>query len=799
MSPAPAPPPWSRSLWSPLRWSLSRRSLSPWALSPWARRWSGSTAPPALTGAPQIRALRPRAQIRAARPWARLLAARRAAGGGPPPGTAGAGWVRAWGLGFLGLLLTLHLAYGDGLGAPIRRLGFDALAASHPRERTTTPAMVVAIDEASVAAYGQWPWPRNDVARLIEAIRAAGARAIGIDILFVEPDRLSPRALAPWLGRLDPALGPAVLALGDTDAVLAATLARGGVVLAVAGAPAPVPPAALPAPAPTPGGDAATPAPSTTTPSTPPRAAPAAAAPRAPAVVWSGAAPRLPGYDGVVQSLAPLSAAAEGLGAITFDGAPDGVVRRVWAVQRLAGADRLILGAETLRAASGAFFATGTAGPGRLDIDLGDRRLTAEPDGTLWLHWGRADPDRYLPARAVLEGRGQALAGRVVLLAVTALGAIDSQRTPLGEEVYGIEAHLQLIEQIDQGRFLRRPPWAFWAETLALVLGGLLLVRLVPVAGAVRAVATVVALAAGLALTAHLGFRAGFLLDAAAPGLGLTLVGALLLSLTLVHRDRDRLRALIAFERVRADRERLQGGIDAAARIQLSLLPARRLTRPGLDLACHIAPARDIGGDFFDHFPLADGRLFFSVGDVSGKGIEASLFMALSKSLWKAAALRPDADLAAIQSDANRAIERDNAGAMFVTGLAAILDPGTGRLWYSSAGHDQPFRFGLTPPAQLPEFGGPVAGLDGDADFAVGEATLAPGEALCLFTDGVSEAMDAAGTAYGLDRLAARLASLAPGGDAAAALDWVLADVAAFVGGAAPSDDLTLMVLRRPA
>jgi serine phosphatase RsbU (regulator of sigma subunit) len=189
----------------------------------------------------------------------------------------------------------------------------------------------------------------------------------------------------------------------------------------------------------------------------------------------------------------------------------------------------------------------------------------------------------------------------------------------------------------------------------------------------------------------------------------------------------------------------------------------------------------------------------FLVADVSGKGAEASQFMLLSKTLWKSVALRTGPDLGAIQREANAEILRENPATMFVTGFSGLLDVRTGAFAYASAGHDAPFLFGGgRAPAQLAIDAGPPLGLVADAGYPVGRLRLAPGDRLCVFSDGVSEAMNAAGERFGLERLGAALAEMPPLAGSAGIAARLLARVSAFTGDAEQSDDLTILLLAIP-
>jgi serine phosphatase RsbU (regulator of sigma subunit) len=484
------------------------------------------------------------------------------------------------------------------------------------------------------------------------------------------------------------------------------------------------------------------------------------------------------------------------------------VIRAVNAVQVVCGKPILLLGPEALRVAAQGFFAQVREGLFGLEVVLGEDgetpapRFPTEADGTFWLHYGHPDPARYVAAKDLFEpGFDPArVAGKVAILAVVDLGRTDERRSPLGGIIYGAEAHLQMLEQIMAQDFLRRPPILAWFEVAVFLLGCAALAVFVPRAGSVQAVAAIgVGLVGVLAAGAAL-FAGGVLVDAISPAGGLLTVSLGAIAATLVERDRERLRSLIDLERVRANRAQLQGELDAAARIQTALLPPRRFQHEGaIDLACYIDPARTVGGDFYDHFMIDDAHLFFMVADVSGKGADASQFMLLSKTLWKSVALRQGAPLEQIQLVANSEITRENTAMMFVTGLCGLYNLETRELTFSSAGHDAPFLFGdERRPEQLEAESGPPAGLMDAIDFPVGTVTLAPGDRLCIFTDGVTEAMDEERDLFGLERLEAALGAAPTGLDSAEMVEHLVGRVSRFTGNAEQSDDLTMMVISIP-
>ena len=277
---------------------------------------------------------------------------------------------------------------------------------------------------------------------------------------------------------------------------------------------------------------------------------------------------------------------------------------------------------------------------------------------------------------------------------------------------------------------------------------------------------------------------------------------SVLLVLTLgdATRRRKALEHVVQAQRVEA--AYISGELQAAQRIQTGILPRAESLRDEtrIDLVASMTPAREVGGDLYDFFRLDTDRLFFMVGDVAGKGLSASIFMVISKALYKSATLRrPDATIGELMRAANEEVSRDNPEMFFVTAFAGILDLRSGELAYCNAGHDNPYvldpkRSTLT---RLSDGAGPPLCTVENFDYGAGKRLLSPGELLCIVTDGVVDAQNPAGQRYGSDRLRAVLLRLR--GDqatAGAAVDAVRADLRSFVDTAEPADDVTVLALR---
>ena len=240
---------------------------------------------------------------------------------------------------------------------------------------------------------------------------------------------------------------------------------------------------------------------------------------------------------------------------------------------------------------------------------------------------------------------------------------------------------------------------------------------------------------------------------------------------------------------------RLEQELQIAASIQQSMLPRRESSRlpPGIQVAAKLVPARRVGGDLYDYFTLRDGRLLFAIGDVSDKGIPAALFMARVSGLIRvlgSAGEPPEKILAQLNSQ----LAAGNDACMFVTLGCGILDPSNGRLHYASAGHDAPLvRRANGDIAELPVQNGPAIGIEAVAEYPAVDASLADGDTLVLYTDGVTEATAADGKSLGTERLAKLLASGLPD----AMVRQVIDSLNDGASGFHVEDDLALMAIAR--
>ncbi|HEY3911416.1 MAG TPA: adenylate/guanylate cyclase domain-containing protein [Stellaceae bacterium] len=378
------------------------------------------------------------------------------------------------------LPLTLLLAaIGARIAAPdlldrLSSIAFDFYQRARPRVPGHSPIRIVDIDDRSLAAIGQWPWPRTTVAQLVDRLAAAGAAVVAFDIDFAEPDRTSPKLLLPLLARNGVSAADAqqlLRTLPDPDLVLAAAMRKvpvvTGFILSDRGG----------------------------------RRAPAAKA----GFAFAGDSPlgHVDNFTGAIPNLPVLEAAAVGDGFLNQYLDPDHVVRRVPLVLTLNGKPYPSLDAEALRLAFGATTFVGRAAGANGEKNFGqDTGLTAlrigpltvptDAAGRVWLYYARRQPDRTVSAADVLAGTFDPamFSGHIVLIGTSAAGVInDQQATPLSRAVPGVEIHAQLLDEILEGSYLTRPDWAVGAEILFSLLVGAGLILAVPRIGALASAA----------------------------------------------------------------------------------------------------------------------------------------------------------------------------------------------------------------------------------------------------------------------------------------------------------------------
>ena len=399
---------------------------------------------------------------------------------------------------------------------------FDFYQQRAPREGGVGPVVIVDIDEESLARYGQWPWPRTLLASLVDRLFRMGAVVVAFDVLFAEPDRMSPPLLAESLPGLGADARAVLRSQPSNETVFASVMRKYRVVLARAAVPQATPNAGTPLI-----GKAA--------------------------VAEIGGDPRrfLLNYPDVVRSLPALEKAASGLGDITISPERDGVVRRVPLAVNVGGQVVPSFAVEVLRVATGqSAFAIKSDAAGIASIVVGGVAIVTDRNARKWIHYARPGGNRYVPASAVLAGRiaRQRIAGKLVLVGTSATGLKDIRNTPLSAALPGVEVHAQLLENILTKANLIRPNYALGAELVMLVAVGLFVMLLTPRIGAraTLALAGVVA-AALIGGSWYLFSERGILIDVSYGVAGSLAIYAVITFIKYMHEEAGRKEVRSAF------------------------------------------------------------------------------------------------------------------------------------------------------------------------------------------------------------------------------------------------------------
>ncbi len=273
------------------------------------------------------------------------------------------------------------------------------------------------------------------------------------------------------------------------------------------------------------------------------------------------------------------------------------------------------------------------------------------------------------------------------------------------------------------------------------------------------------------------------------------------LSLTFNAMSRHLKQYIAEIRRTAAERERIAAELQVGADIQQSLLPKAFLAdRREFEIYAAMYPAREVGGDFYDFYLLADRYLVISIGDVSGKGIPAAMFMVVTRTLLRnfTLGMDPGEPLSEVIAHVNNSLAGENAAMMFATVFHGILDIRTGHFVYVNAGHNAPllYRHREDSFAFVRGRHGCMLGIREDTVFPQEEMELQPEDMLFLYTDGVTEAMDAEGQLYSGEALRECLSQSEASAPLPKILQAVRASVGSHAAGTVQSDDIAMLALR---
>ena len=354
------------------------------------------------------------------------------------------------------LLAMLGIRLWDPLPVGTLRLrAFDAYQSLLPRQSTARPVVIADIDERSIAALGQWPWPRTQMADLVTKLKALGALAIGFDVVFPEPDRMSPASISKGLPQLDAPTRATLESLPSNDELFAAAMKDGRVVLGES---------ALNVASDGRGGK--------------PKVGFATVGPSALRFVRQ--------YPSLLPNVPVLEQAAAGRGLFTIAQDADGIVRRVPMVIAVGNQLFPSLTLEMLRVLTGAGgILVKTDQTGVLGVGLPGLQLPTDSRGRVWVHFTEHDPNRFVSAKDILSGEvpKARIAGKIVLVGTSALGLLDNKTTPVSDSMAGVEVHAQVLEGALTNGMLNQPSWALAYEIIIALATGLAIIVFAPMLG----------------------------------------------------------------------------------------------------------------------------------------------------------------------------------------------------------------------------------------------------------------------------------------------------------------------------
>ena len=404
----------------------------------------------------------------------------------------------------------------------LRLRSFDLYQTIKPRVATLKPVVIVDIDEASLQALGQWPWPRTLLAELVTKIQDAGSAAIGFDVIMSEPDRMSPALLSSTLPQIDTETREKMKAFPSNDDVLAQSIGNAKVILG--------------------------------------QSAIVAATPDAPDMPRTGVAtigpdpsPFLITFDGMLRNMPVLEMAAAGRGVLTLRSERDGVVRRVPLVMKAGDLIVPAMSLEMLRVVTGSGAILIRTDPvGIRAVAVPGLELPTDANGQMWVNYTPHDASRYVSAKDVIEGKVPAdrFTGRLVLIGTSAVGLLDIKATPVETAMPGVEIHAQVLENALTQSVLSRPNYAVGVELVMTALVGVLLVAIAPWIGAMTLIALGLAIAALLAAGSwYMYARHGLLFDVTFPLIAIFTTYMTLVFINYFREQADRRRIRSAFSR----------------------------------------------------------------------------------------------------------------------------------------------------------------------------------------------------------------------------------------------------------
>ncbi len=530
-------------------------------------------------------------------------------------------------------------------------LSFDLYQKVFPLEKRETDVIIIDIDEKSLGKFGQFPWSRSVFAKIIENVKTSNPKAIGFDIFFSEKDKQSPDEIIKAYN-LIPTDVSELQNIKGHDEIFREQLEKSKSVIAVLGSSVP-------------------------SHGTHERSAKAR-------FLSKGGDPKkfTYSYPYSIGSLEKLEKSAKGLGSISFLDQTDGIIRSLPLIVRFENKLFPTMALEMIRVGTNQknlYVEMNEIGVKR--ISSRPYKIESDPNGIIWIRYKKSLKSQYISASSVFDGKFDSVRfkDKYVLVGASAQGLFDLVKTPLGVTIPGVEVHGNVIENILDQSYLVRNPNTYIFELLFSILVAVITFFL---SQKIKPKYSLSIFFGSLVTVIVIGFSVFLfrseLVDISYPIFMLTITFLTGLYFRFVEENRIALANLQKEAKLLKERE-LAGGV------QKSLFPD--IARFENFIYAKNVPARDVSGDYYDVVKVGKSEYFFTLADVSGKGIKAGMYMAKASSIFRTLS-NLSYPLEKVVFGVNNELVEAKFKGMFVTAVFGKINIETGDVNFVNAGHE---------------------------------------------------------------------------------------------------------------
>ena len=530
-------------------------------------------------------------------------------------------------------------------------ISFDLYQKIFPLEKNETEVVIIDIDEKSLGKFGQFPWSRSVFAKILENVNAVNPKAIGFDVFFTEKDKQSPEEFLKAYNLIPTDVGE-IQNLKGHDQIFKEQLEKSKSVTAVLG-------------------------------STVPSHSNYDRKSKARFLAKGGDPKKFTySYPYSIGSLEMLEKSVKGLGSISFLDQTDGIIRSLPLIVQFEKKMYPTMGLEMVRVAEkqkNLYVEMNEVGINK--ISARPHKILSDPNGIIWIKYKKSLKSQYISASSVFDGKFDEarFKDKYVLIGASAQGLFDLVKTPLGVTIPGVEVHANVIENILDQSYLIRNPNTYVFELIFSILVALITFLL---SQKIKPKYSLSVFFGSLVVTIIIGFSyfllKSELVDISYPIFILTITFLTGLYFRFIEENKMALANLQKEAKLLKERE-LAGGV------QKSLFP--NIERFENFIYAKNVPARDVSGDYYDVVKVSSNEYFFTLADVSGKGIKAGMYMAKASSIFRTLS-NLSYPLEKVVFGVNNELVEAKFKGMFVTAVFGKFNIETGEVNFVNAGHE---------------------------------------------------------------------------------------------------------------